>query len=283
MKAAPVRYRGIVADSARWEGFQFRDDDIVISTPPKCGTTWMQTMCALVIFQTPDFDSSIDELSPWLDMLTRDRDETVAQLERQTHRRFIKSHTPLDGLPFDERVTYICVGRDPRDVALSWDNHMANMDFFAFLSARQAAVGLEDIADVLAQGPPQVPEEEIDRFWAWVDNETPPSGGPSSLNGMLHHLDTFWRGRDLPNVHLFHYSDLQADLGREMKRLAECLDIPVDLDRSPELVEAATFETYLAAALELEGQFQSLATTSSDLAEGMAAFREKRDPKFTGR
>lgn len=35
----------------------------------------------------------------------------------------IKTHTALDGLPWDDRVTYVCVGRDPRDVALSWDNH----------------------------------------------------------------------------------------------------------------------------------------------------------------
>ena len=112
-----VRYYTVVEDSARWNGFRFRDDDIVISTPPKCGTTWTQMMCALLIFQTPTFDRSLDLISPWLDMLTRPLDRVVADLDAETHRRFIKTHTPLDGLPFDEHVTYICVGRDPRDVA----------------------------------------------------------------------------------------------------------------------------------------------------------------------
>ena len=45
----------------------------------------------------------------------------------------------------------------------------------------------------------------------------------------------------------------------------------------------ATFETDLAHSLELEGQYQSLAATSTDLMEGMAAFKERRDPNFTGR
>jgi 2-(1,2-epoxy-1,2-dihydrophenyl)acetyl-CoA isomerase len=45
----------------------------------------------------------------------------------------------------------------------------------------------------------------------------------------------------------------------------------------------ASFETDLARALEAEAWAQSLATTTADLAEGMAAFRERRDPRFSGR
>lgn len=124
-----VWYRGIVYDSARWQGFTFRPDDIVISTPPKCGTTWTQMICALLILQRPRLDQPLSTLSPWLDMQARARKDVLADLEAQRHRRFIKTHTPLDGLPLAESVTYICVARDPRDVALSIDGHRANMDF----------------------------------------------------------------------------------------------------------------------------------------------------------
>jgi 2-(1,2-epoxy-1,2-dihydrophenyl)acetyl-CoA isomerase len=44
----------------------------------------------------------------------------------------------------------------------------------------------------------------------------------------------------------------------------------------------ASFETDLSDSLELEGYFQSLATTSPDVVEGMAAIRGKRDATFDG-
>src|SRR5437660_3703487 len=177
MRPAVRRYRSLVSDSGRWDGFQFRDDDIVISTPPKCGTTWMQMLCALLIFRTPELPRRLTELSPWLDMQTAARDDVVAALDAQAHRRFIKSHTPLDGLPYDERVTYICVGRDPRDVAVSWDNHFENINLPVFLDARVSAVGLEDLAEVMPEGPPIPPQDPRERFWQWVDDDSPSGAG----------------------------------------------------------------------------------------------------------
>ena len=235
------RYRSIIFDSARWDGFEPRAGDIIISTPPKCGTTWMQMICALLVFQTTTFDRPLDLISPWLDMLTRDLASVRADLEAQTHRRFIKSHTPYDGLPHDPAVTYVCVGRDPRDIFRSWDNHMSNMDLTALLSAREQAVGLDDVMALLEAGPPPRAEQEIDRFWGWVDDSTAPTDG-MSLAATMHHLESFWDARDDPNVVLLHYADLVADLEGQMRGLAARLGIEVPEHLWPELVDAATFE-----------------------------------------
>lgn len=250
MRSPKVRYRNLVADSARFDGFTFREGDIILSTPPKCGTTWTQTMCALLIFGSPDFPLAVDLISPWLEQSLRPIAEVVADLDAQSHRRFIKSHTPLDGLPFDEGVTYLCVGRDPRDVALSWDNHMANIDIQALLGLRDKAVGSEDLAELLQrhlQGM-QLPETESERFWHWVESDQEVVDSVGSLAYTLHHLDTFHGERDLPNVVMIHYGDLKADLEGQMRSLAERLGIDIEAGRWPELVEAASFDNMKARA-----------------------------------
>jgi hypothetical protein len=109
----PFRYRSPEEDSARWLGFPYRDGDIVISTRSKTGTTWVQMICALLIFQTPDLPAPLAQLSPWLDHLITPRDQVYAQLAAQPHRRFIKTHTPLDGIPLDPRASYIVTARHP--------------------------------------------------------------------------------------------------------------------------------------------------------------------------
>ena len=183
------RYRSFVMDSARWDGFEFRDDDIVISTPPKCGTTWMQMLCALLVLRDPTLGGrTLAELSPWLDMQTLPLDQVVANLSSQEHRRFIKTHTPLDGLPYDQRVTYLCVGRDPRDVAVSMAHHLDNLDVGHVLTRRDAAAAVDGLDPESLVPPRERPSDPLERFWRWVDDETPVAVSGSTLRYTLHHL-----------------------------------------------------------------------------------------------
>ena len=178
------RYEGTVYDSNRWDGFELRPGDIIIAAPPKCGTTWTQMICALLILQEPELTLPLDTLSPWIDMVTRARTEVFADLQAQSHRRFIKTHTPLDGIPNDPSVTYICLGRDPRDVALSIDHHIDNTDIGAFLKARERAAAIDgiELGPLRRQPPrPDVPRHRCPGAWADHAAERPCRGrsGPS--------------------------------------------------------------------------------------------------------
>jgi hypothetical protein len=201
------RYEGVVFDSSRWDGFELRPGDIIVSTPPKCGTTWTQMICALLVMGEPELPLPLDRLSPWIDMVTRARTELFADLEAQTHRRFVKTHTPLDGIPNDPTVTYICVGRDPRDVALSMDHHIDNMDVGAFLEARERAARIDGVDLGPLHRPPPRPDGERARFWQWVDDETPSTRSGSTLRFTVEHLQTFRRaGDDLDDADLARYA-----------------------------------------------------------------------------
>src|SRR5688572_3570285 len=112
-------------DSTIWNDFQFRDDDIIISTYAKSGTTWMQQIIAQLLYG-PDPDLEVAEMSPWLDIRVPPKAVKLPVVEAQTHRRFIKTHLPVDALVFSPKAKYIYIGRDGRDVLWSFYNHHVN-------------------------------------------------------------------------------------------------------------------------------------------------------------
>jgi len=218
-------------DSARWWDFTFRRGDIVISTRSKSGTTWVQMICLLLVFQTPDLPGALDGLSPWLDFLIVSKQEVFAHLAAQTHRRVIKTHTPLDGVPLDERATYVVVGRHPLDVAVSLYHHSDNID-------------RRRVAELTGQ--PETPRPPRPPLHEWLRGFVEWDGDPrewlDTLPGTMLHLSDAWARRHGPNVVLVHYDELLTDLDGSMRRLSRLLGIPVDEARWPPLVHAATFE-----------------------------------------
>lgn len=237
-------YRGFMADSARWARFRLRDDDVIITTPSKCGTTWMQTIVALLLRQRFDLPP-IGTISPWLDMLLRTDEEVFAILDGQTDRRFIKTHTPLDGLPMRDSITYIAVVRHPLDVAMSDRDHAANMKRDHAIELRTAAVGEYERIRTYVELP-----DDASEFLRWfIDSDELPTGsGPNGLADFCEQARTYWDARDQPNVHLFHYSDMWNDLYGEMRRVATALNVSVGDDLWPELVSAATLQSMRSRA-----------------------------------
>jgi hypothetical protein len=242
MSRAPLRYVSADENSSRWNGFPFRQGDIVISARSKSGTTWMQMICALLIFQTPDLPAPLSVLSPWLDWLITPKAEVFAQLEGQEHRRFIKTHTPLDGIPIDERATYIVVVRDPLDMAVSLYHQGDNLDRARI---RQLTGQPEP------PGPHQVRPPLREWLLDWIDEDASRMEKMDSLPGVMWHLSDAWRRRDQPNIVLVHYDAMLRDLASEMCRLALRLSIEVPPPQWPELVEAATFGSMRSHAAEL--------------------------------
>jgi aryl sulfotransferase len=227
-----------VIDSRRWDGYQPRLGDIVIATYPKCGTTWMQRIVGLLIFQDPA-PRPVMELSPWIDRRGREPVEAVlARIEAQKHRRFLKAHLPADGLPLHDEVRYVHVARDGRDACLSFHNHGTGLT--AEVLAGLDRIGRED--PTIRQPYPRVAADPGEHFHRWIVGGAEPAYGPGpAAASFLEGERSWWEERHRSNVLLVHHADLKADLAAEMRRVAEFLGIDVPAGLWPALVEAAGF------------------------------------------
>ncbi|BAV34910.1 sulfotransferase [Sulfuricaulis limicola] len=227
----PVKTRELHShhfDSTIWNDFRFRDDDIVIATYAKSGTTWMQQMVAQMLFGG-DPDLPVAELSPWLDLRVPPKEIKLPAVEAQTHRRIIKTHLPVDALVFSPKAKYIYVARDGRDVVWSMYNHHANANaaWYAALNDTPGRVG----------PPIAPPPADIRQYWReWMDQDGHP------FWPFWDNLRSWWAIRHLPNVLIVHFNDLKSDMEGEMRRIARFLGIAIDEARWPDIVRYCRFD-----------------------------------------
>jgi aryl sulfotransferase len=259
---SPTReYKNHHLDSTRWHAFQPREDDVIVTTSYKSGTTWMQQILHLLIFKdTPDA-LPMGLVSPWIDARFHGPLEDVIKgIEAQNHRRFVKSHLPFDGLPYYPQAKYVVVARDARDVFMSLWNHYRNYTdgIMGRLNDRTGWSG-----DSLPAPPA---EEAIHDFWrdwmtrGWFEWES--EGWPFWSN--LHHTQSYWPYRDLDNVQLFHYSDMLVDLRGQILRLARYLGFDLSEEELGRITESATFDQMKKDMKPMDGLLRAAFKGGSD-------------------
>jgi aryl sulfotransferase len=214
-------------DSTVWNDFKFRDDDIVISTYAKAGTTWLQQIVSQLIFNGPT-DLEVAHMSPWVDLRVPPAPVKLAALEEQTHRRFVKTHLPVDALVFSPKAKYLYIGRDGRDVVWSMYNHHANANahWYHALNDSPGRVGAaieKPVADIRQY------------FLEWIERDGHP------FWPFWENIQSWWALRHTPNVLMLHFERLKQDLPGEIRRIAKFLDIAIDENKWPAILEHCSF------------------------------------------
>lgn len=247
-------YQNHTIDSTRWQGFEPRPGDVIVTTSYKSGTTWtlglLNQMLAIAEHATPP------EMEYWIDarMFPVVLEEQLAELAALPHRRILKSHLAADGLPIWPEVRYVVVGRDARDVFMSLVNHYAQYTDVAYAAFNESPGRVGE--------PLPRYDGDVHKLWRnWITRgwfEWESEGFP--WWGNMHHIATWWPLRHQPNVLFVHYADLKADLPAEIERIARFAGFDLTQDQLDAVAAASSLEAMrdraVAAGDPLAGFFR---------------------------
>ncbi|KYF77326.1 glycolipid sulfotransferase [Sorangium cellulosum] len=242
--------RDYLNSSLVWNDFLaqggFVSGDIVVADPFKAGTTWTQRIIQQILDNGEEREEALSDTSPWLDSSFGDHAAMLAMLKAQREageRRVLKSHLPADAVPIAAQARYIFVGRNGKDLGISFHNYLKQF----------SAETMDKINRIHAEwsgGPARlsIPESMQEFFDRWLDTD---GYGCCDLFDVVR---SWWKLRDEPNVLLVHYRRLKEDLRGQIARLAEFIDVDPAGLRLDRIVEHCSFG-YMRARAEQMAPF----------------------------
>ncbi len=236
---APTRvHRDYLSDSRVWGDFLaqggFVDGDIVVADPFKAGTTWTQRIVQQILHNGDEKDGGLSDTSPWLDSSWGDHAQMLDVLVQQReagNRRVMKSHLPADALPIAPEGRYVFVGRNGKDLGISFHNYLYNFSESTMSTINRIHAEWSGVATPLV-----IPEDMQAFFDLWLD-----TAGYGCCD-LLDIMNSWWELRHEPNVLLLHYQQLKDDLRGQIARLAEFFGIDPASLRMDLIVEHCSFE-----------------------------------------
>lgn len=197
---------------AHFRDYVPRYGDVFVATFAKSGTNWAMQIAQQIAYRgRADFEH-IHALVPWPeDELPQTASLDDASIFRRcpTGRRVIKTHLPARLIPDSDRVRYLTVLRDPKEV---------------LVSAYYFLVGLFGLLDRVS-------------FADWYAQAA--QRGPFLL-GWAEHAASMWARRDRPNTLVLSYGEMKADLGRSVDRVADLMGVALSETERAAVVERSS-------------------------------------------
>lgn len=196
--------------------FTARKSDVLITTPPKAGTTWMQQILHQLRTGGDESFSSIDKVVPWLERSRTGKSwqQVIDYYESLPEPRLFKTHCTAEQTPGIGTAHIVLTSRDPRDCCVSFYHHLLNMTDEACMNANITR--------------PESFEAYIER---WLDSAV-----------WYRNVKSWWLYFDHEKVLWLRYQDMKSDLPASIDQIVDFLGWDVTPAQKEAAIKCSSFE-----------------------------------------